>query len=140
MFLVLLSNVRQGAERGTKIYQEISQLAQNPDIKEALDARAFISEQTVDKLDRCFELLGEKPVKSAGRLQETFIEDFRRELAEIQSPVAKHLFILAKANDLTHLRIGEYVTLTVAADLDRPSTPSVYRLAPCSADRLAFVE
>ena len=41
VFLVLLSNVRQGAERGTKIYQEISQLAQNPDIKEALDARAF---------------------------------------------------------------------------------------------------
>ena len=47
VFLVLLSNVRQGAERGTKIYQEISQLAQDPEIKEALDARAFISEQTV---------------------------------------------------------------------------------------------
>ena len=48
VFLVLLSNVRQGAERGAKIYQEISQLAQAPDIKEALDARAFISDQTVD--------------------------------------------------------------------------------------------
>jgi len=139
VFLVLLSNVRQGAERGTKIYQEISQLAQNPDIKEALDARAFISEQTVTKLDRCFELLGDKPVKIAGRLQETFIEDFRRELAEIQSPAAKHLFILAKANHLTHLRIGEYVTLTAAADLTGHYAVGVL-LESCLADRLAFVE
>ena len=41
VFLVLLSNVRQGAERGTKIYQEISQLAQDPDIKEALECKGF---------------------------------------------------------------------------------------------------
>ena len=88
------------------------------------------------KLDRCFELLGEKPVKSAGRLQETFIEDFRRELAEIQSPVAKHLFILAKANHLTHLRIGEYVTLTAAADLTGHHAVGVL-LESCLADRLA---
>src|SRR5882757_9322865 len=98
VFLVLLSNVRQGAERGTKIYQEISELAQDPDIKEALQARAFISEQAVAKLDRCFELIGEKPVKLSGRLQDIFVEDFRKEFAEIQSPIAKHLFILSKAN------------------------------------------
>jgi ferritin-like metal-binding protein YciE len=139
VFLVLLSNVRQGAERGTKIYQEISQLAQDPDIKEALESRAFISEQTVAKLDRCFELIGEKPVKGTGRLQETFVEDFRKELAEIQSPVAKHLFILAKANHLTHLRIGEYVTLTAAADLTGHYAVGVL-LESCLADRLAFVE
>jgi ferritin-like metal-binding protein YciE len=139
VFLVLLSNVRQGAERGTKIYQEISQLAQDPDIKEALESRAFISTQTVAKLDRCFELLGETPVKGTGRLQETFIEDFRKELAEIQSPVAKRLFILAKANHLTHLRIGEYVTLTAAADLTGHYAVGVL-LESCLADRLAFVE
>ena len=102
-------------------------------------SRAFISDQTVDKLDRCFELLGEKPVKGTGRLQEVFIEDFRRELAEIQSPVAKHLFILAKANHLTHLRIGEYVTLTAAADLTGHYAVGVL-LESCLADRLAFVE
>ena len=139
VFLVLLSNVRQGAERGTKIYQEISQLAQDPDIKEALESRAFISTQTVAKLDRCFELLGETPVKGTGRLQEIFVEDFRKELAEIQSPVAKHLFILAKANHLTHLRIGEYVTLTAAADLTGHYAVGVL-LESCLADKLAFVE
>jgi len=43
-------------------------------------------------------------VKLTGRLQEIFLEDFRKELNEIESP-AKHLFILAKLSHLTHLRI-----------------------------------
>jgi ferritin-like metal-binding protein YciE len=139
VFLALLSNVRQGAERGTKIYQEISELAQDPDIKEALEARAFISEQAVAKLDRCFELIDEKPMKGTGRIQDVFVEDFRRELAEIQSPIAKHLFILAKANQMNHLRIGEYVTLTAAADLTGHYAFGVL-LETCLADKLAFVE
>jgi hypothetical protein len=50
-------------------------------------------------------------VKPGGRLQEVFVEDFRKELAEIESPVARHVFILGKANHLMHLRIAEYVVL-----------------------------
>jgi ferritin-like metal-binding protein YciE len=139
VFLLLLSNVRQGAERGTKIYEEISQLAQDPDIKEALESRALIAEQAVTKIDRCFELIGEKPMKGTGRIQDVFVEDFRKELAEIQGPIARRLFILAKANHLTHLRIGEYVTLTAAADLTGHYGVGVL-LESCLADKLAFVE
>ena len=139
LFLLLLSNVRHGAAQGKKIYQEFSQIAQDPDVKEALEARALISDQTVAKLDRCFELIGQKPVQGTGRLQEVFLEDFRRELAEIQSPAAKRLYILAKANHLTHIRIGEYVALTAAADLTGHYAVGVL-LESCLADKLAFVE
>jgi Uncharacterized protein conserved in bacteria len=139
LFLLLLSNVRHGAIQGKKIYQEISQLAQDPDVKEALEARALISDQTVAKLDRCFELIGQKPVQATGRLQEVFLEDFRRELTEIQSPAAKRLYILAKANHLTHIRIGEYIALTAAADITGHYAVGVL-LESCLADKLAFVE
>ena len=139
LFLLLLSNVRHGAAQGKKIYQEFSQIAQDPDVKEALEARALISDQTVAKLDRCFELIGQKPVQGTGRLQEVFLEDFRRELTEIQSPAAKRLYILAKANHLTHIRIGEYVALTAAADLTGHYAVGVL-LESCLADKLAFVE
>ena len=37
LFVLMLSDVRQGAERTTAIFQELSQIAQHPDIKEALD-------------------------------------------------------------------------------------------------------
>jgi ferritin-like metal-binding protein YciE len=139
LFVMLLSDVRQNTERSAKIYQEISQAAQNPDIKEALESRAWISEKDLSTIDRCFELIGEQPVKLSGHLQDVFVEDFRRELAEIQNPMAKHIFVLAKANHLIHLRIAEYVTLVAAADVTGHYAVGVL-LESCLADKLAFVE
>ena len=137
--MALLSELRQGTERTTKIFQEISQVAQNPDIKEALEARAFVSDKVLATLDQCFKLIGEQPVKLSGRMHDMFVEDFRKELAEIESPVARHLFILAKANHLIHLRIAEYVTLIAAADMTGHYGVGVL-LESCLADTLAFVE
>lgn len=139
LFVMLLSDARQNAERSTKLYQEISQAAQDPDIKEALESRAWITEKDLAAIDRCFELIGERPVKLSGRLQEVFVEDFRRELAEIQNPVAKHIFVLAKATHLVHFRIAEYVALVAAADLTGHYAVGVL-LESCLADKLAFVE
>jgi ferritin-like metal-binding protein YciE len=139
LFVQLLSGLRQGTERSTKIYQEISKVAENPDVKEALESRAFISEKTLATLDQCFKLIGEQPVKVNSQLQEVFIEDFRRELAEIQNPAARHLFILAKATHLAHLRIAEYVALVAAADITGHYGVGVL-LESCLADKLAFVE
>jgi ferritin-like metal-binding protein YciE len=139
VFVLLLSDLRQGAERTTKFFQELSQLVQDRDIKEALEARVFVSNKILDTLDECFKRIGEKPMKVTGRLHEVFVEDFRRELAEIPSPEAKHLFILAKANRLIHLRIGEYVALIAAADLTGHYGVGVL-LESCLADKLAFVE
>lgn len=139
VFLMLLSDVRQNTERAAKVYKEIGQMAQDPQIKEALEARAFVSEKTLEKLDQCFTTIGEQPQKLTGHLQEVFVEDFRKELSEIQGPVARHLFILAKVNHLTHLRIGEYVALVAAADLAGHYGVGVL-LESCLADKMAFVE
>lgn len=139
VLLTLLSDVRQNTERSTKFYQEISQHAQDPEVKAALESRALISDQTLARLDRCFTLMGEKPVKLSGRIQETFVEDFRKEISEIQSPAAKTLFILAKISHLAHFRIGEYVALTAAADLTGNYGVGVL-LESCLADKMAFAE
>jgi ferritin-like metal-binding protein YciE len=139
VFVLLLSDLRQGAESTTKILQEMGRVVQDPDIKEALEARVFVSDKILDTLDECFKRIGEKPVKVNGRLHDVFVEDFRKELAEIQSPEAKHLFILAKANHLIHLRIGEYVALIAAADVTGHYALGVL-LESCLANKLAFVE
>jgi ferritin-like metal-binding protein YciE len=139
LFVTLLSDGRKNTERSTKLYQEISQAAQDPDIKEALESRAWITERDLAAIDRCFTLIGEQPVKLSGRLQEVFVEDFRKELGEIQNPIARHLFILAKANHLTHLRIAEYMALVAAADLTGHYAVGSL-LESCLADKVAFVE
>lgn len=139
VFVHLLSDLRQNSERTGKFYQEISKVAEQPEVKEALEARAFVSNKTLATLDQCFKLIGEQPVKLSGRMQEVFVEDFRRELAEIQNPVVRHLFILAKLNHLTNFRIGEYAALIAAADMTGHYGVGVL-LESCLADRLAFVE
>ena len=139
VFVALLSDARQNTERSVKLYQELSGFAQNPDIKEALESRAFITEHNLETLDRCFELIGEKPIKTTGRLMEVFVEDFKRELAEIQSPAAKHIYVLAKATHLAHLRFAEYVALIAAADVTGHFGVGVL-LESVLADKLAFLE
>jgi ferritin-like metal-binding protein YciE len=139
MFVKMLSDLRQGTEQTTKIFQEMIEVAQIPEIKQALEARVFVSDKILATLDQCFKLIGEKPVKVTGRLHDVFLEDFRRELAEIQNPLAKRLFILAKINHLIHFRIAEYVTLIAAADMTGHYALGVL-LESCLADKLAFVE
>jgi ferritin-like metal-binding protein YciE len=139
LFVQLLSGLRQGTERSANVYQEISKLAEDPDVKEALEARAFVSANVLATLDQCFKLIGEQPMKVTSRLHDTMVEDFRRELAEIQNPAARHLFILIKAIHLTHLRIAEYVALVAAADVTGHYGVGVL-LESCLANKLAFVE
>ena len=139
LFIKMLSDVRQGTEKTTKIYEELGEVAQDQNIKEALQSRAFLQEKVLSSLDRCFQLVGAKPVPLTGRLQEVFVEDFRRELAEIQSPAAKALFVLIKANHLMHLRVAEYVALIAMADVTGHLGVGVL-LESCLADKLAFID
>ena len=139
VFVMLLSNARNHTERSIKAYETIAQGAENPDVKEALKAREFIAQENLKTLDKCFDMIGEKPVQVSGKLQEVFLEDFKRELAEIQSPVARHLYILAKATHLAQLRFAEYAALVAAADATENYGVGVL-LESVLADKLAFLE
>ena len=114
-------------------------MVQDPDIQEALEARVFVSQKIMSTIDQCFKLIGERPVQLSGHLYEVFAEDFRRELAEIQNPTVRRLFILAKASHLLHLRIAEYKVLIAAADLTGHYAVGLL-LETCLADKLAFAE
>jgi len=139
LFVLLLSNVRQGTDSTIQMFQHFTKVAQNADVKEALDARVFVSQRVVERLDECFKLLGEQPVKLSGRLQEIFVEDVSKELTEIRSPIARELYVLAKASQLIHLRIGECLALIAAADMTGHYGIGVL-LESCLADKIAFAE
>jgi ferritin-like metal-binding protein YciE len=129
----------RSAERSHQIYEELGNAAQEKEIKEALDARESISSQILSRLDECFRLIGEKPVPRNQRLYDTFVQNFREELKEIQSPLLRRMFVLSKAIRLMHLRIGEYMALIAAADtLEHPAVGVL--LESCLADKLAFAE
>jgi len=139
VFVLLLSDVRRKTERSIEFYQQVNKIAEEPEVKEALEARAFIAEQSLERIDEAFKLINQKPAPLTGHIEEVFVEDFHREVAELKSPAVRRLFILAKIVHLTHLRIGEYVALVAAADMTGNFGVGVL-LESCLADNLAFVE
>jgi ferritin-like metal-binding protein YciE len=98
-----------------------------------------VSNKTLNTLDECFKMIGESPMKPTGRLHDIFLEDFRKDLSDIKSPAARHLFILTKAHHLNQLHIGEYVALVEAADVTGHYGVGLL-LETCLADKMAFVE
>lgn len=139
VFVLLLSDVRRKTERSIEFFKELNKLADEPEIKEALDARVLVTTQSLERIDQAFKLINQKPAELSGRVEEVFVEDFRREVAEIKGPIARRLFVLAKLVHLTHFRIGEYVMLVNAADTTGHFGVGVL-LESCLADNLAFVE
>ena len=72
LFVTLLSDARQSTERSAKLYHEISQAAQDPDIKEALESRAWISGKDLSTIKYPTSLVRYSP-KRATRI---IIDDF----------------------------------------------------------------
>ena len=138
-FVKLLSHVRQTTDRSGTIYEELAKIADNDEIRDAMNARAFVRTTELEKIDEAFRLIGKKPVELTGKIQEVFVEDFRRELAELSSPLVKKIFVLAKAIHLAHWRAGEWTALVAAADFTGNYAVGVL-LETCLADDLAFAE
>jgi len=138
-FVRLLSHVRQTTDRSNTIYEELAKIAEGEEIKEALAARAFVRTTELEKIDEAFRLIGKKPVELSGKIQEVFVEDFRREIAELTSPLVKKIFVLSKAIHLAHWRVGEWTALVAAADFTGNYAVGVL-LETCLADDLAFAE
>ena len=138
-FVRLLSHVRQTVDRSSTIYEELAKVAENDEIKAALNARSFVRTTELAKIDEAFRLIDKKPVELSGDIQKTFLEDFRSEVGVLKSPLVKKIFVLAKITHLAHWRIGEWKALVAAADFTGNYAVGVL-LESCLADDLAFAE
>jgi len=116
LFIALLSNVLRREEKLGDILTRIASVAQDPDIQQAIDSRGWVRDQQVAALKKCFSLLGAEPTQPRTALQEGFVEDFKSQVSEIEGPVAKRLFALAKINNLMRLHANEYAVMAAMAD------------------------
>jgi ferritin-like metal-binding protein YciE len=117
LFALMLSDVRQSSERMTEMLSELSDLAEDPLVTDALEESEFVAEQNLAKLDQCFKLIGEKPVKLRGRVREVLFEEVLNEASDIISPSTRQLYIVSKAIQLIHFRIAEYTALIAASEI-----------------------
>ena len=142
IFVLMLSDLRQGSEKTASIFQNLAQLAEDADIKQALEARTFVSQKVVETLDQCFKFIGEEPVQlseTRARIYDALAEDFRKEVADIKDTTTRRFYILAKLNNLAHFRAAEFKTLIAAADVSGNYGVAAL-LETCLADKLALAE
>jgi len=116
VFVTLLSEARQNAEKAVELHKELAEMAgDDAQIKELIDAHAFVAAKSLEHLDHCFKLIKARPVVVKTRLHhEVLVEGLRKHLAEIKSPIARHILFLAKLTHLHHIRIGELEALRAA--------------------------
>ncbi len=139
LYVTLLSDLRRHEEHVAHSLREIGETAEDPEIRQTLTALTYLSDRTRDTLDQCFAMIGEKPVELDDRIQEAFIENFRNMITELESPVAKTLYIATKANELMYLRVGEYKTLIAMSRISGNHGVALL-LESCLTDKLTFVE
>jgi ferritin-like metal-binding protein YciE len=139
LFLYLLSEAKFHNEKTTKFFQEIVPFAQEQEIKQALEARIFLHDKIVATIDQVFKMMGEQPMKVTGKMFDVFVEDFTREIGEIQIPILRQLFLLANVNHVLEFRVSEFKTLSKIADITNHFGVGLL-LETCFADYLTLLE
>src|SRR5215831_2993629 len=86
VFVLLLSDVRRKTERSIEFFQEVSKIAEEPEVKEALEARGFVAQQSLGKTDEDLSFINQGPVSLPGRFEEAFVKDFAGGIAELRPP------------------------------------------------------
>jgi ferritin-like metal-binding protein YciE len=139
LFFTTLSHLHRSETRLQQVTQWMSQQAQDQEVKDILGTRAYLTQQAVSNIDRCFELLGKKPMPPEGQFPDVWAEDIRREHDAIQNPTLKALFALHTIRQIQNFHIGEYMMLTgMAAYMG--NIPVTTLLEHNLADKVEFVE
>ena len=73
------------------------------------------------------------------RIYDALAEDFRKEVSDVEASTTRRFYILAKLNNLAHLRAAEFKTLIAAADVSGNYGVAAL-LETCLADKLALAE
>ena len=110
LFVVMLSDLRHGAERSHTYYRNWPSGGRPGDQRGPGCARLHLFADSEQARRVLQTHRGEAAPEDEGFYDE-FVQGFRKELAEIQSPLVRKMFVLSKASRLMHLRIGEYMAL-----------------------------
>ncbi len=139
LFVTMLSKVHASEQRLQKGIDELSQAAQDQDVKNILSVRAYLTQQDVSNIEKCFQLIGKQPVQPDYRFADVWLEDIRRELGEIQNPALKTLFALNAARRIQNYHIGQYGALTLMASVMGNEAVTTL-LEHCLTDKVEFVQ
>lgn len=111
-----LGDIHNAEKQITRALPKMIRNASNPDLKRAFEKHLKQTEQQIDRVERCFEILGQKPGRTKCAGMEGLVEEGSQLLKDdVPGPIRDALLIGA-AQKVEHYEIAAYGTLCTWAD------------------------
>lgn len=139
LFLEMLSQTHARERHMAQMWENLSQRVQDPEVKNILSARAYLTQVDATNIEKCFQLLGKQPSKPNTQVYEMVSEEIRKTFDTIQPPGLKAIYALRMIRTAQNALIGEYTALTLMAEA--AGNVAVANLLEHNlADKIDFIE
>lgn len=101
----------------TKALAKLSKAAYNEELKDAFDTHLEETERQITKLEKCFELLGQKAVGKKCEAMEGLIKEGEEQIEEYEEGHARDAALIGAAQKVEHYEISAYGTLRTMANV-----------------------
>jgi len=101
----------------TKALAKLSKAAYNEELKDAFNTHLEETERQITKLDKCFELLGQKAVAKKCEAMEGLIKEGEQQIEEHDEGHARDAALIGAAQKVEHYEISAYGTLRTMANV-----------------------
>jgi ferritin-like metal-binding protein YciE len=101
----------------TKALAKMSKAAYNEELKDAFDSHLEQTEMQVSKLEKCFDLLGKKPMGKKCEAMEGLIKEGEEQIEEHEEGHPRDAALIGAAQKVEHYEISAYGTLRTMANV-----------------------
>lgn len=117
MLLTTLSNIHHREQQMAQWWNQMSQQVQDPDVRNILSVRSYLTQQDASNIEKCFDILGKPMPQPDTRFGQIMVEDFRREFDAIQHPGLRAIYALWVVRTVQNFIAAEYSGLSGIAEL-----------------------
>jgi ferritin-like metal-binding protein YciE len=114
--LTVLSNINHREKQMAQFWDQLSQQVQDPDVKNALSVRSYLTLQDASNIEKAFQIMGKQMPQPDTRFAQIMLEDFRREYDAIQHPGLKTVYALWTIRRVQNFVLAEYAGLSTLAE------------------------
>jgi ferritin-like metal-binding protein YciE len=117
LFINELKDIYNGEKQLTKALPRLAKAAESPDLEQAFTKHLRETEAQVERLERIFRALGEKPTGKRCKGMEGLVEEGKDILAEEGEEAVLDAALIAAAQKVEHYEIATYGCLITYAKL-----------------------
>ena len=115
IFEGMLKDIYWAEKHLSKELGKLSKAAYNEELKDAFDAHMEETEMQIQKVEKCFELLGKKATAKKCEAMEGLIKEAEEQVQEYDEGHARDAALIGAAQKVEHYEISAYGTLRTMA-------------------------